>query len=207
VLEALDYDPTIDCSHIGVSVRDRIVTLSGHVASNGEKSAAAVVAGRVKGVRAVIDDLLLELPGRVQTADEALAERCYAQLADNSSVPSDRIHLSVCEGIVTLRGNVDHGFQRDLAATCIGKASGVRGLANELTVKPPVHADAVRRKVREILTPISAINASRIDVETQGSHVTLRGRVNSWHERGLAESAVWSVPGVTGLDDLIVVDA
>ncbi|HTJ59024.1 MAG TPA: BON domain-containing protein [Devosiaceae bacterium] len=207
VIEALDYDPDIDCGHIGVTVRDQIVTLTGHVSSNAEKRAAEIVAGRVDGVRAVIDDVLVELPGRSRTADEVIAENCYERLAEERSVPYERVHVSVCDGIVTVHGDVDNDYQREAAKAAIADLDGVRSLIDELAIKPPVNAEAVRARIRQMLAPISAINANRIEVKTEGSHVTLHGTVNSWHERGLAESAVWSVPGVTGLSDLIVVDA
>lgn len=205
VLDELDFNPDIDCTHIGVSVRDRIVTLSGHVSSNAEKRAAEIVSGKVAGVRAVIDDLVVELPGKMQTNDEAIAERCCRTLADDPSIALDRIHIGVKDGTVTVRGDVDQDLQRGRIADQLGTVAGVAAVVNELTVCPPVRADVVREKIRQVLGPIAAINAEKIEVRTQGTHVVLRGYVNSWHERGMAESAVWSVPGVTSLDDQIEV--
>jgi len=205
VLDALDYDPNIDCSHIGVAARDGIVTLSGHVASNPEKRAAELAAGRVVGVKAVVDDLLVELPGRNLTPDETIAERCYEMIAALSSIPLDRIHLSVSEGVVTVHGDVDYLQQRVAVEAELWGLSCVRGLTNEVVVLPPVKTDVVREKVRQVLSSISPINAEKLEVRAVGTRVTLKGTVNSWHEKGLAESAVWSVPGVTGIDDQIVV--
>ena len=205
VLEALDYDPDIDCSHIGVLVRGGIVTLSGHVSSNLEKRKAEIVAGCVAGVLAVIDDVVVELPGRPQTEDEVIAERCLAHLSADRSISLARIHISVADGIVTIHGDVDHERERGKIEAILSGLVLVRGLVNELIVKPPVKAGLVREKVRQALQPISPINAEKIDVKTMGTHVILKGAVNSWHERGLAESAVWSVPGVTSLDNRIVV--
>ena len=205
VCEALEFDPTVDCSHIGVVVRDGIVTLSGHVASVTEKRAAEIIAGRVKGVKAVIDDILVELPGRCQTPDEIIAERGYELLAADTSVPLDRIHLGVKDGVVTIHGDVDQDYQRAAVETDLHTLSGVSEIRNELVIRSPVKAEAVREKIRQMLAPISPINAERIEVKAVGTRITLRGTVNSWHEKGLAESAVWSVPGVTGLDDQIIV--
>lgn len=205
VLAALDADPAIDCSHIGVVVRDAIVTLSGHVPSNAEKRAAEVVAGRVAGVRAVIDDVLVELPGRRQTADEAIAERCYEKLAANLSVPLDRIHIGVKAGVVTLHGDVDHEHQRQVAEAELRGLRVVGEVLNELVVRPPVRVETVRDKIRLALAALPDGEAEAIEVRVNGSHVTLRGTVGSWRARSLAESAVWSVPGVSGIDDQIVV--
>jgi osmotically-inducible protein OsmY len=205
VLEALDYNPDVDRSHIGVAVRGGIVTLSGHVRSNAEKRATEVAAGGTAGVKAVIDDLLVELPGRVQSEDEAIAERCVAHLAADRATDLDRVHLVVADGVVTLCGEVDREGERERIAANLRKLECLRGLANELVIKPPVRAEFVRQKVREALRPISAINAESIAVTARGSHVTLEGAVNSWHERGVDESAAWSVPGVSSVEDLIEV--
>jgi osmotically-inducible protein OsmY len=205
VLEALDFDPDIDCSRIGVGVRGGIVTLSGHVGSNLEKRKAEITAGCVPGVRAVIDDVLVELPGRTQTEDEQIAEHCLEELSADQAISLDRIHISVADGIVTVHGDVDHEQERGRIDAILSKLSFVHRLVNELVVKPPVKAGFVREKVRQALQPISPINAEKVEVETMGTRVILKGAVNSWHERGLAESAARSVPGVTSLDNRIVV--
>jgi osmotically-inducible protein OsmY len=205
VLEALDFEPTVDCSHIGVTVRDGIVTLSGHVPSNAEKRQAEIAAGRVPGVRAVIDNLFVELPGRVQTEDEVLAERCYNHLANNPAVPLDRIHIGVKAGVVTLHGDVDDTHASRAAEVDLSEVEGVKRVVNELVLRPPVRADLVRDRIRQALMPISPINAESIEVRATGSCVILKGAVNSWHEKGVAESAARSVPGVTAIDDQIVV--
>lgn len=205
VLDALDYDPAIDRSRIGVLVRAGIVTVSGHVGSNEEKRKVEVIAGRVAGVRAVINDLLVELPGRAQTEDELIAERCLAHLSTDRSIPLDRIHISVTDGVVTIHGDVDHEPERGRVEAVLGKLEFLRGVVNELVVKAPIKAEFVRDKVRQALQPISAINAEKIDARTIGTHVVLRGAVNSWHERNVAEAAVWSVPGVSSIDNQIVV--
>jgi osmotically-inducible protein OsmY len=205
VLDALDFDLNVDRSHIGIAVRDGIVTLSGHVSSNPEKRAAEIAAGGVVGVRAVIDDLLVELPGRVQSEDEIIAERCLAHLSADPSIPLDRVHIAVADGVVTIHGDVDSTHQRERIEAELGRLEFLRGVASELVIKPPVRADMVREKVREALSPISPINSEKIEVKAIGTHVILRGAVNSWHERGVAESAVWSVPGVSSLDDQLEV--
>jgi len=205
VFDQLDFDPAIDVSHIGVTARDAIVTLSGHVGSNAEKRAAEILAGKVAGVRAVIDDLLVEMPGKVQTWDETVAQRCCDVLAADPSVPFDRVHISVKDGNVTIHGDVDREQDRVNIARLLEHVTDVKAVTDDLKVLPPVRSEAVARRIRQMLEPISEINANHIEVQIRGTHVTLSGRVNSWHERGVAESAVWSVPGVTGLDDQIEV--
>lgn len=205
VLENLDYDPAINCSHIGVAVRDGIVTLFGHVPSFGEKRAAATSAGQVKGVKAVIDEIAIELPEQCQTSDEIVAERAYSRLATNRSVPLARVHLEVKDGVVTLRGDVDWQYQRLEAEADLHKLDCIRDVRNELTVKPAVKQELVQSKVRDALARLSPLDAENIEIETNGTAVTLTGAVTSWHEKGLAESAVWSVPGVTSVLNKVAV--
>ena len=111
----LDLDPAINSSHIGVSAREGIVMISGHVPSLLERSAAERAAGQVKGVRAVINELVVELPGLNRTSDEQIAERAYARLASNVSVPLDRLHLAVKDGRITVAGTDRSLTFRDVA--------------------------------------------------------------------------------------------
>ena len=205
VQDHLDCDPSINSSHVGVAVRDGVVTLSGHVPSFGEKRCAEKAAGMVKGVKAIIDQIAVELPGKCQTPDEVVAERAYSRLSFNKSVPVERIRMTVEKGVVTLRGDVDWQYQRQAAETDMHTLDCVREVRNEIEIKPPVETKVVRDKVREVLARIAPLDADRIVIETDGSCVTLTGTVNSWHEKGLAESAVWSVPGVTSVADEITV--
>jgi osmotically-inducible protein OsmY len=205
VLEQLDFEPSIDSSHIGVAAREGVVTLTGHVPSIGEKRAAERAVGHVRGVKAVIDCLTVELPGHRQTPDETLAERAYARLASNSSVPADRIHLSVDDGVLTLHGDVDWHYQRQAAEADLHQLDCVLEIRNEIAIKPPVKVAVIREKIHDALARIGPIDADRIEVKADGGHVILSGTVTSWHQKGMAESAAWSVPGVTSVADEIVV--
>lgn len=206
VLEHLDCDPSVNSSHIGVAARDGVVTLMGHVPSVGEKRVAVTIAGQVKGVRAVVDEIVVELPGQFETADEIVAERAHGRLTSNKAVPADRVHLSVEQGVVTLRGEVDWPYQRAAAEEDLLHLDCIRELRNEISVKPPVATESVRERIEEALTRIGAISSDSIRVAANGSRVTLSGSANSWHEKMLAENAAWSVAGVSEVTNEINVD-
>lgn len=206
VLEHLDCDPSVNSSRIGVAARDGVVTLMGHVPSVGEKRSAVTIAGQVKGVRAVVDEIVVELPGKSETSDEIVADRAYGRLSSNKAVPANRVHLSVEQGVVTLRGEVDWPYQRAAAEEDLLRLDGIRELRNEIRIRPPVATESVRERIERALTRIGAISSDNIRVEAEGSQVTLTGSVNSWHEKMLAENAVWSVPGVSAVTNEIRVD-
>ncbi len=205
VQERLDLDPAINSSHIGVSAREGIVTISGHVPNLLERSAVERAAGLVKGVKAVINELHIELPGECQTSDEQVAEQAYARLASNVSVPLDRIHLVVQDAVVTLHGDVDWHFQLQAAIDDLGRLSCVREIRSDIQIKPPVQGEQVEKKIHEALQQIGPLDADRITVRADGSCVTLVGEVTSWHEKGIAETAAWCVPGVSQVTNHITV--
>lgn len=205
VLEQLDFDPAVNSSHIGVAVRDGVVTLSGHVPSYGDKARAEVAAGLVKGVKAVVDELTVELPGHCETPDEIVARRAYERLATNRHVPVDRIHLSVHEGTVTMRGDVDWEFQRAAAVADLQQLNCIKGVRNEVTIKPPIDAVVVSDTIRDALARLGLNSGDNIEVLAKGSDIALTGRVTSWQERRLAESVAWSLPGVSHVNNRITV--
>lgn len=205
VLQQLDFDPSINASHIGVTAREGFVTLSGHVPSLLDRAAAESVAGRVKGVKAIVNQIQVELPGRCQTSDEQLAEQAYARLALNLAVPTDRVHLAVSEGIVRLHGDVDWNYQRQAALDDLHKLPGLRGIESDLVVKPPVKGEQVQKRIHNALASLTPLDADLVHVTVEGTNVTLSGEVTSWHEKGLAESTAWCVPGVSNVTNRITV--
>ena len=205
VLEQLDCDPAINSSHIGVAVRDGVVTLSGHVPSLGEERAALVAAGQVRGVKAIIDHVRVELPGECQTSDEVVAEEAYKRLSSNASVPLKLLQLTVEDGVVTLLGEVHWQYQRRAAEEDLHKLACIRGIRNEITIRPPVKAEKVHEKIHELLARIAPTERDTIEVKAENGRVTLSGTVNTWHEKGLIENAAWSVPGVSEVIDQITV--
>jgi osmotically-inducible protein OsmY len=99
VIEKLRWDPQIsDADAIGVGVKDGAVILSGHVPSYAEKLPAAQAAERVNGVKAVANDLKVELPGaprddvdingQVRSLQEANAAQAAASAPGVASVES-----------------------------------------------------------------------------------------------------------------------
>jgi osmotically-inducible protein OsmY len=201
VIDELDWEPSVHASHIGVTASNGVVTLSGHVPTYWEKRAAERAAQRVKGVKAIVEEIDVQLRGEDRWADDTIAERALQRLASDAAVPKDRITLKVEDGWVTLTGEVDWHFQKTAAERDVHNITGVRGLTNQITIKPQVQRFEVRDKIAKALARTAALDAAAISIQTDDGSVTLRGKVHSWSERKLVEDAAWSAPGVTEVND------
>lgn len=203
VTEELAWDPSITAGHIGVTAREGVVTLNGHVPSYWEKRSAEAAASRVKGVKAVVEEIKVQLLGDNLWTDEKIAERSVQNLASDVSVPNEQIKLRVEKGWVTLTGEVDWNYQKSAAEYDVHRLIGVVGITNEIKIKPRVQAYEIREKIERALERIAPFHSADISIKMDGGKVTLGGNVRNWYERDLVETAAWSVPGVTQVHDKI----
>lgn len=205
VVDQLEYEPSIDAAHIGVAVEKGVVTLTGHVASYAEKQAAITAVRRVKGVRAIAEEIEVRYPSDKKTSDDEIAKRAIDILSWDTMVPSGSIQVMVRDGWVTLTGSVDWHYQKKQAEDDIRRLSGVRGLTNTVKIEPSVQAEDVKRKIEEALKRHAEIEANAIRVSVpERNKVVLEGKVGSWDERHAVESAAWSAPGVLSVEDRMI---
>jgi osmotically-inducible protein OsmY len=205
VLEELKWDIRVRPNEIGVAVKDGVVTLTGWVDSYLKKIAAEEDAHRVPGVKAVVNDIEVRLPGSAERTDADLAKAVLNALKWDAGIPTDKIDVTVDHGWVTLKGEVDYYFQKRDAERAVERISGVRGVTNLLTVKPQPAPDDLKSQIEQALVRNAETDAKRITVEVQGSKVILRGTVSAYAEKKAAEEVAWSAPGVTEVDNRIVV--
>lgn len=203
VLDELEWDPRFDAAHIGIVVDDGIVTLTGHVNSYAEKVAAEQAAKRVAGVRGLAQEIEVRYPGDRKTADDQIAKRALDILSWNTTIPADKISVTVQKGWVTLNGEVKWGYQRLEAESTVRRLSGVTGITNAIKVASPVAATDVKERIEKAMRRNAEIEAKAIQVSVSGGKVTLEGKVKAWYERDLAERTAWSAPGVTSVEDRI----
>lgn len=202
VIDELDFEPSIDSTDIGVAAENGVITLSGHVPSYAQKMAAERAAWRVKGVKAIAEEIKVRIPGDKQHDDDEIAQRSVDILAWNSLIPRDALHVRVQNGFVTLSGQLDWNFQRKAAEADIRKLTGVAGVINEITLKPAIQAVDVKQRITDALKRHAEVEASHIKVEVRdGDTVSLEGEVDNWDERQAVVNAAWSAPGVRSVDD------
>lgn len=205
VLAELEWDPSIDASKIGVAAKDGVVTLTGSVPTYAEKTIAERAAKRVYAVRAVANDIDVLLAAG-ERSDTDIATAALDVLRWNTRVPKDRVTVAVRNGWVTLEGDVDAWHQKDAVEHVIRDLVGVVGITNDIKVRSHVKPSDVRSIIEAAFKRSAEIDARRIHVEAHEGTVTLSGSVHSWAERQQALAAAWSAPGVTAVENRIVVN-
>jgi osmotically-inducible protein OsmY len=206
VLNELAWQPDFDEAHIGVTARGGVVTLTGHVRSYAEKCVAERAAGRVTGVRAIVENLEIRYLSHVDHDDEEISKRALDIISWDLSIPKDGVKIKIEKGWVTLTGDVDWRFQRQAAEMDIRNLAGVMGVSNAIEIKPRFPAFDAEKQIRAAFRRNAEFAAENIVVTADGNTVTLTGQVGGYHERTLAADTAWSAPGVTQVNDLLTVD-
>jgi osmotically-inducible protein OsmY len=208
VAAELKWEPGLRDDDIAVSVRDGVVTLAGFADSFADKWRAERVASRVKGVRAIANDIEVRLPSSSERPDPEIARAAVNALEWNILVPHDRLKVTVERGWVTLEGEVDYYYQAEEAERSVHHLTGVKGATNLITVRsqPTPSVEEVKRRIKEALQRGAEFDADRIGVEVQGHKVILNGTVRSYAELRDAERAARNAPGIVDVENHLTVD-
>ena len=201
----LEWDPDLDATDIAVSVKNGVVTLTGFVKSYTDRYEAEAAAKRVAGVVAVANDIEVRMPSVDERPDPEIARDAAAAVKSQLPISSENIKIIVKNGWVTLEGQVEWQYQRQTAENVVRRIKGVKGVSNTILLKPRAEPTEVKRKIQEALRRSAEVDANRIIVEAVGGEVILKGTVRSWAERQEAERVAWAAPGVTKVEDRIVV--
>lgn len=201
----LEFEPSLTAAGIGVAVKDGVATLTGHVPSFFEKLAAERATGRVKGIRAIAEELEVRLPFNVQHDDQEIARRAL-NILEWGTFPSVKAeHVKVEKGWVTLSGEVTWQYQKESATAAIRRLAGVTGVSNLITIRPRVTPGDVHDRISKAYKRNAELESAGIRVSVEGGKVSLSGKVRAWDDRRAAENAAWAIPSVTQVvDDLIV---
>jgi osmotically-inducible protein OsmY len=205
VTAELGWEPSITASHIGVTADNGVVTLSGHVDSFVQKHAAEDAARRVKGVRAVAEEIEVRLAFDAKRGDSDIATAAINRLAWDMSVPRDAVKVQVEKGWVTLTGTVEWHFQKVAAVNAIRPLMGVVGVSDQVALRPRVSTSTISDDITHALHRSWFFNPGTIKVTASGGDIKLTGFVTSWHDRQVAADTAWAAPGATSVvNDLMV---
>jgi osmotically-inducible protein OsmY len=205
VLEALEWEPSVDASDIGVTVDEGVVTLRGDVRTYHERATAERVALRVYGVKAVANDIQVRLSGGFTPTDTGIAQAAVNALSWTTIIPKDAVTVTVSNGWLTLKGTVDWQYQKDTAERKVRDLAGVRGVTNSIVLQPHLKATDVEAKIEAAFRRSAEIDARRINVNVVDGKVVLSGNVHSWAERQEAKQAAWAAPGVVTVEDRMAI--
>ncbi|SDR63483.1 Osmotically-inducible protein OsmY, contains BON domain [Rhizobiales bacterium GAS113] len=205
VRDELAWHPGLDATDIAISVKKGVVTLAGYVRSYTDKLDAEIAAKRVAGVMGIANDLEVRLPHIHERPDPDIARDAVSAIQSQLPVSSEHIKAVVKNGWVTLEGQVEWQYQRSTAESAVKGLKGVKGVSNLIRLQPKAEPSDIKRKIQEAFRRSAEVDANHITVEAHGGEVVLKGKVRSWIERAEAERVAWAAPGVTKVDDRIVV--
>jgi osmotically-inducible protein OsmY len=203
VVRQLDWDPEIDASAIGVTAKDGTVTLTGYIDSYSAKLAAERAAKRVRGVRAVANDIDVRL--KLPRTDSDIAADVTKALELRSTIPNS-VQAAVHSGHVTLTGEVEWLFQKRDAEEAVHHVRGVRHVLNHITVAPRAVERDVRHRIVEALHRNATIDARHVTVTVSGDKAVLTGQVGTWLQRESAERAAADAPGIAHVENRIEIE-
>ncbi|NPD66801.1 BON domain-containing protein (plasmid) [Lichenicola cladoniae] len=201
VLAEFNWEPSVDPANIGVTARNGIVTLSGHVGTFVEKYAAESAAARVKGVLGVAEEIEVRLPFGITRTDGEIAAAAVERMAWDVVIPRDAVKIKVEAGWVTLSGEVDAYHQKNAAEREIRSLIGVIGLSNQIVIRPRIDTRNLSDNVMHALHRSRFFDANTITVEANGGHIHLTGNVHTPHERRVAAATAWAAPGATSVQN------
>ena len=205
ISDALRWEASLRNDDVAVGVRIGVVTRGGFVDSYGDKAKAERVAGRVRGVTAIANELHVKLPGGAEWSDPDLARAAVDALQWNVAVPHEKIQVKVEQGWITLVGEVEWLHQKQAADRAVQYLRGVKGVFDLISVRPATTPHDVKKRIKDALHRGVEFDADRIKVEIEGNKVVLTGAVRSYTEAMDALRAASNAPGITGIDNHIVV--
>jgi osmotically-inducible protein OsmY len=205
VLAELKWEPRVQPNEIGVAVKDGVVTLTGWVDSYTKRWAAEEATHRVRGVKAVANDIEVKLSSDDERTDGDIAAAAVRALEWDAFIPVDKLDVTVSKGWVTLKGEVEWQYQKEDAERVVRRLAGVTGVTNLITVTPRVAASELKQRIEQALLRSVETDAKGITVDVDGDAVILKGTVRSWAERQEAEREAWAAPGVASVDNRITI--
>jgi osmotically-inducible protein OsmY len=206
VIDALAFEPSIDSANIGVAINHAVATLTGHVSTYTQKLAAERAVWRVKGIKAIAQEIEVRSANDRKLADDQIAERATKILEWDVMVPKNKLRVSVSNGVVTLSGSVNWQFERRAAEEDIAKLNGVVAIKNDIEIVPETRAANIRERITGALQRCAEIQANQLQIDVrENGLVVLEGTVDNWDELQAIESAAWSVPGVSQIEQRIVI--
>jgi len=206
VVEAIKWEPLLSSNEIDVSVNDGIVTLGGTVDNYTQKREAEQVVKNIAGVKAVVDDVKVDLYFSAIKSDTDIAASVIEALKENWAVPDHRIQVTVENGWVILEGVLHWDFQRKAADNAIRYLRGVRGVIDKIKIEAEIKNEIEKELVEKALRRSWILNIDNVKVRVDGKTIHLSGIVDSLFQKEEAGRIAWNTPGVCLVDNELQVE-
>jgi osmotically-inducible protein OsmY len=206
VQNALKWEPMLHAAEIGVTAKDGVVSLNGQVDSYVKKTQAEHAAKSVVGVRAIIENIDVNIPNQWTKTDSEIANAVLTGFEYNWSIPNDKIAIKVENGYVTLEGELMWNYQREAAVNLVKNLTGVKGVRNKILIRSEIHNAIEKAEIEKAIKRNWLIDGSDVSVSVDGTTVTLYGRVNSFSQKDEAGRVAWNTPGIWQVKNEIKVE-
>jgi osmotically-inducible protein OsmY len=205
VIAELLWEAKVDSTEIEVSADHGAITLTGSVASLPQKRQAQDATRRVYGVTSVSNQLTVQVLTPARRADADVRADVLQALRLDTTIPAS-VEATVNDGLVTLTGTVVFHHQRAEAEFICASVRGVVDINDQVTLSSAPRGDNIEHQISSAFRRSArlAIDDLSVDVRPDGT-VVLAGAVTSCPEHDDALAAAWSAPGVTDIDDRIIV--
>ena len=204
VQDAMKWEPLLNQAQILVSAKDGIITLTGVVNDYAKKSLAENAAKNISGVKAVVEKIEIEFDSSFHKSDNEIA----IEIVNNFNwrqLPNDKVKVKVENGWVTLEGELHWNYQRETAKSAVIYVMGVKGITNNITLKSATHDEVEKKDIEYAYARNWSLHDQNIQVNVLGTKVVLSGTVSSLYQKDEAEQIAWNVPGVSVVDNQLVV--
>jgi len=206
VQNAIKWEPLLSAAEVGVTVKDGVVTLTGEVDSYAKKLEAAHAAKSVIGVKVLIEKIEVKFANSWSKTDAEIAKEVLIAFKSNSSIPDDKVKVTVEDGWLTLEGTLPWNYQREAAKNALHYLDGVKGLTNNIKIKSETEDSVEQDDVKKAIARSWSVDDTDIEVKVTGKTVTISGTVNSWYQKEEAGRIAWNTPGIWNVNNELAVD-
>ncbi|KPE52753.1 BON domain-containing protein [Chryseobacterium indologenes] len=206
VQDAIKWEPLLHAAEIGVTAKDGVVSLTGIVDHYAKKTEAENAAKKVIGVKVLVENIIVKTSDSSSKTDNEIADEILKAFKSNALIPENRIKIIVENGQVTLEGEVQWEYEREITKNAIHYIPGVKGIINHIKIKSEIINDIKQKDIEHAMKMNWVVYDSDIHIQVSGTTVILTGTVNSWHQKEEAERIAWKTPGIQHVDNRLFVD-
>ena len=206
VQDALKWEHLLKVAEIGVTASDGIITLTGIVSSYEKKNEAEDATKRVKGVKAVVEKIIVDFGDSGIVDDNEIAKEVLKAFKWNWDIPNDTLKIKVEDGWVTVDGELEWNYQKKAAQYSTSKQMGVRGVVNNIIIRSETDDEIERTEIEHALALNWSVSTQNIMVKVIGNRVTLTGTVASLYQKDEASRIALNAAGVWNVDNELEIE-